>query len=267
MVSKIHIARAFWGNSEHTRKEVPPVSIFENEVVYVWGKDNQKFLADRGYNTLLMHVDITDPRYSTSTTQYFHKLEVFREAEERFGEFIFLDWDCYLVRPLDQQFYDMLLAKETQMPLYAYNNEMYLGIVEMITHPALERYKDQLTDNFIEYVTVQERELRKYHWKQDGLLVSPNACFFYNRKAGVGEKLLEIAKSSEMQVCVEEHAFYVYANCSIEEYLVKHEPPVLQGTSNDARTLHPTWIQNDPVLKINNYIHSRFPKSIYFKHV
>jgi hypothetical protein len=269
MENKIHIARAFWGNSAHIRREISPVPIFENEVVYVWGVENQLFLQDRGYSTLLMHNEPTDPRYSTSITQYFHKLEVFREAEERFGEFIFLDWDCHLVRPLDDHFYDLLQnGNETQMPLYAYSDEMYLGILSMLSHSALERYGDQVTDELLEYVSSQETQMRKYHWKKDGLLVSPNACFFYNRRLGVGKALLEIATENKMTNCVEEYAFQAFVKCTIEEYMQKYEPLVLQGTADETRTLHPGWdLKRDPVIRLNSYIGNRMKKYIYFKHV
>jgi hypothetical protein len=269
MKNKIVVIRALWGNSEASIKEVLPTPVFENEVVYVWGLDNKKLLDSRGFKTVLMNDEITDPKYSTRETQFYHKLLVIQRAGEMFDEFIFLDWDCYLLRPLDKYFYDSLRnGNDVQVPTYAYDDVKYAGMPKLIMFPANKRYKSGMTESLRLYLLEQEIQLRKYSWKQGNLLVSPNFCFFYTRRSNIGSELLKVALDNNVRNCIEEHAMYLWANCSLDEYIKKYEPKVIQGISDETRTLLYKYdYKNDPVIKINNYISKMVDKIIYLKHI
>ena len=45
---KPKIIRALWGKQEHTLNEVPESPLFDNEIVFVWGDENNTFLKERG---------------------------------------------------------------------------------------------------------------------------------------------------------------------------------------------------------------------------
>ena len=108
MDTKITIIRTFWGNTKRALNEIFPMPIFPNEVVYVWGLENQQMLQQRGFNTVLMGKECTEAEYSTIHLQYYHKLQAIQRAETEHSEFIFLDWDCYMLKPLDNYFYKTL---------------------------------------------------------------------------------------------------------------------------------------------------------------
>ena len=269
MNNKIVVIRALWGDSQLSINEVLPQPIFKNEVVYVWGLDNKELLDSRGFSTVLMNEAITDPDYSTRETQFYHKLLTIQKAGETYNEFIFLDWDCYLLRPLDDYFYDSLRkGSDVQVPTYAYDDVKYAGMPKLIMFPANKRYKSGMTESLRQYLLEQEVQLRKYSWKQDGLLISPNFCFFYTRRPNIGNELLKVALDNNVRNCIEEHAMYLWANCSLDEYIKKYEPKVIQGIADETRTLlykYKHW--DDPVIKINKYISKMVDKIIYLKHI
>lgn len=269
MENKITIIRALWGNTARALNEVFPKPVFKNEVVYVWGLENQRMLIQRGFTTVLMGDDITNPEYSTTSLQYYHKLQVIERAGEDHEEFIFLDWDCYILKPLDDYFYKTLReGNDIQVTLYAYPDINGIGIIEIIHREAFYSNHLDISPAFLDYLKGQEHQLRKYSWKYDNMLVSPNFCFFYSRRPGIGTELIKIAKENNIENCIEEHAMFLFANCTMDEFIMKYEPTLLQGTSDDTRTLMHSYEYNkDAVIKINKYISTKISKNIYLKHI
>lgn len=269
--NKIQIIRAIWGRSERSINEIFITPIFKNETVMVWGTENKTDLESRGYNVILMSESVTDPNYSTIHIHFIHKLLAIAEAEKHYNEFIFLDWDCYLAKPLDNYFYKSLReGNEVQVPLYAYHDEPGIGIVKLMMLPANDRYKNELSNDLLEYIKSHEIQLRKYSWKKDDMLVTPNFSFFYSRKPGIGQELLEITHKNNILNCIEEHAFFLYANCSLDDYIEKFEPNVTLGTHHDTRTYisgSKYDLEKDPIIRINNYISTKIDKNLYFKHI
>ena len=96
MKSDIKIIRAYWGDSENLRSEIPPLPIYDNQIVYVWGENNNKFLSDRGFKTRIVTEE--DPCKIDHTNFLIRKLMVIKLALEEFSEIMFMDWDCYILR-------------------------------------------------------------------------------------------------------------------------------------------------------------------------
>ena len=269
MDSKIPIVRSFWGTKEYAKNEILPKPIFTNEYVFVWGLDNEKMLKEMGYNVYLMSEFQTDPQYSSIETQFYHKLETLIEAGKYFSEFIMLDWDSFLVRPLDDEFYKLLRAGgDVQVPLYAYPDEPGIGLIKKMTHPNMERYQTEISDDLAFFFKGIESQLRLHSWKANGMLISPNFNFCYTRNPNLGIELREIALEQNIKHCVEENAMFQWSMCSLGEYLNKHEPSVVQGTSDDTKTQMHGWDwEGDAVYKFNKYINQIKPKNLYFKHI
>jgi hypothetical protein len=264
--NKIPIVRALWGNQERTLSEVPPKTLFKNETVIVWGSNNKKYLEALGYNVKCLSIEDTDKKYSTLHKHYMHKLEAIKVAGVLHKEYIFLDWDCFPLRPFDSNFYNYLQkGNEVQIPIYAYPDKEGLGIIDMIDE-STPWGPLQLTDNLKEYVKSHEDQLRKYSWKHNEMLVSPNFGFVYSRRSSLGKELIDIADSNNVLNCIEEHSFYIWANCTLDEYINKYEPKVLQGTSDDVRIYNKDSKQ-DAVIKINKYVNAIAKKDIYLKHI
>lgn len=270
--NKIPIIRALWGPSDYAPKnEVFKKPLFRDETVYVWGIGHNEYLQSLGYKTILMSEGTSDPQYSTIHLQYYHKLEVLKAAEQVHDEFIFLDWDCYLLKPLDDKFYEYLRSgNDVQVPIYAYPDTHHIGIADLMNHISMSRYRkyNQMTPDLLEYLNSHEEQLRKHSWHKEDMLLSPNFCFFYSRRPGVGAQLIETGKRFDIKNCIEEHSFFRWADCTYDEYIDTYEPLVLQGTADETRTSIQNYdYDNDAVVRINKYVNSRRKKDIYFKHI
>lgn len=260
--NKIPIIRALWGSQERTLKEVFPKPLFKNEVVVVWGTSNKEYLQSLGYQVKVLSGHETDSRYNSIHTHYLHKLEAIKIAGILHKEYLFLDWDCYPLRLFDDTFYEYLeKGNEVQVPLYAYPDEEGLGIVDIINKST--PWGSPITTNLEEYIASHEVQLRQYSWKEGNMLITPNFGFVYSRRPSLGKELLQIANTSNIENCIEEHAMYVWANCNLEEYIGRYEPKVVQGTSDDARK----HLQDDSVTRLNSYINFKVEKDLYLKHI
>ena len=134
--------RAFWGDLRTDRqkyiKEIREAARNRslNEIVYVWGDENYDVIKSFGYNTIQMSEEPTEfgNDFVKDGTHFFlHKYAAMRKAIEDFGECIFLDWDVDYVKPIDDNFYNILTKqnKSFQIPLYSFPNEGYLDYVFM----------------------------------------------------------------------------------------------------------------------------------------
>ena len=121
MNTTIPIIRTYWGNRNETKAEIPRLPVYINHLVYVWGKDNEEYLQNRGFKTFL--VEESYPYFDSYNTQYGKKLVALDLALQKFEKVIMLDWDCYALRPLDENFYKLLGKNETLCPLYAQHKE------------------------------------------------------------------------------------------------------------------------------------------------
>ena len=139
-MSKLKFIRTWWGDQQDKWLEVPKIPLIssENEIVYVWGKENLNKFKERGYNCVLMEEDEFNGK-----SIYGKKLTVLNKALKEWGEVLMLDWDCYLSSPLDDNFYTMLSKKPIQVPLYAHHKEPDIALLEAIpdNHPILQSEK------------------------------------------------------------------------------------------------------------------------------
>jgi hypothetical protein len=261
-MSSIKIIRTYWGSNTKTINELPPFPIYPaQEVVYVWGIENEKRLKSIGYETRLVSNDPLShpdyPYFSTYPTQYGNKLISLKLALEEFEEIIMLDWDCYILRPWDHQFYTYLNSKPIQCPLYTQHRDTVKSLDEAYSGEELGD-----VEGFFQMVEVG---FTKYSWKYEEGLVSPNFGFFYTRDKSIGDMLLDITFKNKLEGCIEEHAFQIYANCSLDEYLTTYQPLFVQGVSRDM-TDHNLMVSNIQ-RKLNNYIDSKLPMDLYLKHI
>jgi hypothetical protein len=121
-MSKLKFIRTWWGDQQDKWLEVPKIPLIssENEIVYVWGKENLNKFKERGYNCVLMEEDEFNGK-----SIYGKKLTVLNKALKEWGEVLMLDWDCYLSLPLDDNFYTMLSKKPIQVPLHIASQDMF----------------------------------------------------------------------------------------------------------------------------------------------
>lgn len=247
----VKIIRTVWGPLDYIKMETKNKSFLPNEIIYVWGGDNEKYLKNLGYNTILVSKNNINPLYKDMKTKYYHKLEAIILADETFKEYILVDWDTYLDKKLDNIFFKILRSKSNiQCPLYSLPNNFF-NIIS----------NSPLTPEFTDFFTYQNKLIPNFSWNLKDSRVIPNFCFFYSRGAKIGKKLMDIAKNENLYSNVEEFALYKWANCTLEEYIKKHEPLVAQGQLKD------NLIEVQESLDLlNSFIDNRLDKNIYIQH-
>lgn len=255
--NNIKIIRVLWGSSEYILNEIPKTPLFDNELVYVWGIENQRILDDMGYETVLMAETITEPKYSTHLLHFQHKLAALQVAEHNFKEFLFLDWDITLAKEIDSKFYELIReGNNVQCPLYGYNDDYKEDIKKFLTDSG--SYSEN-TDDFL-YHHIEN--LYKYHWKYDDVLSLPCFCFFYSNNSNTISSLMEITEEFGLTACIEEFAMQIFVKCTLDEYISKYEPIVIRGKERDKNLERMTV----SIKKINRYIDSKLNKNIYLLH-
>lgn len=251
-ISNIQIVRTLWTNKfapkdwneKYLYPEIPYKPSFKNEIVYVWGDYNIKLLEERGYNCVKME-DNQYPWFEQEFTQHGKKLVALDKALQEFDEVLMLDWDCIQTKEIS---IDKLREKETQVPLYCW------------TEPQLLKIK-QYYKSVTETTPPLEEELRKYHWKLDDILVSPNFGFVYSRDKNFAKRLIEEAIKNKINYCIEEHAMFKYADCTLDEYIEKYHP-----TTSYGRALPFNKSEIGSVL-LNEYVNNKIGINEYFKHL
>jgi len=116
--------RALWGIHEHegrrfykrrTKQDDDIRLMMKNPYVpeskvYVFGEDNYAMTQELGMDAVL--VDKRPIIWDMDTEQFRHKLEVFNRAMEDFDEIVFLDWDTIPIKPIPDNFWDVLGEKD-----------------------------------------------------------------------------------------------------------------------------------------------------------
>jgi len=102
---------------EHTLRCVLSDTYQVPFVTYVFGKDNYKFLKSEGLEDLILVNDDPNPRNSYKRN-YIHRLDICHAALEDFDQIVCVNWNCRLIKPFPDDFWDQLNKKESlQAPL------------------------------------------------------------------------------------------------------------------------------------------------------
>ena len=253
----MQIIRVLWGNK--INHEIPSLPLLENELVYVWGEENNQMLLDKGYKTRLLSSYMFEGEYN----HFGKKLFALNQALEEFDEVLLLDWDCYLLKPLDDHFYNTLKEKPIQIPLYIQHKDTKRAILDLnVTWNStkedtlkLEKELEKLEEGF-----------HKYGWEWEEGLVAPNFGWVYCRDKKLGNELLKIALNNDLQSVVDEFATLLYVNCTLEEYIEKYLPSVVRGSSN-SKFIFPNKDLHIIGKKFNDYIDTKIKMTPYFEHV
>jgi hypothetical protein len=255
MYTKVKIIRTYWGDTQKLKREIPPQPIYTNQIVFVWGEENNQFLKKRGFDTILMSDEIPN-EYNSYEGQFYRKLLALDLSLKMFGEVILLDWDCYILRELDDNFYKYIASKPIQIPLYAHTLNPIDGMSESSLSLSSEGYVlNKETSDFI----------LKYSWKDNGMCILPNFGFFYSRDISVGKKLLDIAINNNLKGCADEGAMFIYADCDYKSYIEKYHPVFVNGVSDfvTSTKFKISKTQN----QFNNYIQLNLNMDIYLEHM
>ena len=79
-MSTIKIIRTFFGNNHDSKKEISPFPTLPlDEIVYVWGEENQKYILDKGFEIRPVSDDLY-PYFDSYHTRYGRKLVALKLA-------------------------------------------------------------------------------------------------------------------------------------------------------------------------------------------
>lgn len=93
--------------------------------VYVFGSDNYASLVENGFDCKM--IDSSSSVYDMKTRLYRHKLDALFKAMEDYDEIVFLDWDCYPVASIPDNFWDVMGKKAPfQANLFQYRTKKCL---------------------------------------------------------------------------------------------------------------------------------------------
>lgn len=242
----IDFIRILWGGFN----EIKSVSLY-NETVYVWGSENHKKLLDLGYKCVLM--SDSETIHNNENTKFLHKLIGLKEASLHHDKFIFMDWDVELDKELDSDFFKEFDNKEFLMPTYSYPNE-YLTLTDKLLDDGARNWTNQ-----------QIVEMEKYGWREDDIIVLPNAGFIYCANPDIPDRLLEIALQNNLTTLIEEFAMYIYSQSDFKSYILKYEPSVIFGRPSDTIFTIGNIKRNTEII-LHNKIESLIKKNVYFTH-
>lgn len=242
----IDFIRILWGGFN----EIKPTSLY-NETVYVWGSENHKKLLDLGYKCVLM--SDSETIHNNENTKFLHKLIGLKEASLHHDKFIFMDWDVELDKELDSDFFKEFDNKEFLMPTYSYPNE-YLSLTDKLLDDGARNWTNQ-----------QIIEMEKYGWREDDIIVLPNAGFIYCANPDIPDRLLEIALQNNLTTLIEEFAMYIYSQSDFKSYILKYEPSVIFGRPSDTIFTIGEIKRNTEII-LHNKIESLIKKNVYLTH-
>jgi hypothetical protein len=162
-------------------------------ITYVFGKENYKFLTDKGFECKLVSDDPILYCKDMGSHYYTHKMHVWKEAMKDFDEIVFLDWDCIETSPLPKDFWEILNQKSSIQAI-------------------LRSYKKI-----------------KCPWRKVDRRLRPCASFVYIRDKEIPNKLLELWKKYPLYA--EEQIIALYTDglmngwANKEKYFELFEPP------------------------------------------
>lgn len=222
--------RALWGDISHHnyrhKFEIERASRHPlNEIVFVWGEDNEIFLNKLGYETIKIsneQFEYGEKYFEQSDTFFVHKLMAIKYGLEDYGEIIFLDWDTIQQKDIDDNFFDLLKCKnvEFQIPLYTFPQN-YIKKV-------LDEWKD-IDDIDKKYLFKHDKvlDLYNYKWNEERCVV--NTSFVYCNSVSWINKIISINNSECKEIISDETPVmkYVLDNIeNLENYIKLYEPLV-----------------------------------------
>lgn len=259
--------RIFWGDlnvfDSKFKTQIEQASQFDipNQIVYVWGVKNEQFIKQFGFETRLISEQSNFTEYGAghhmfNHTSLIHKLHAFNLAVEEFNEVIFIDWDCFPIKPFDDIFFELLRSKgPLQVPLYTYP---YEGIKDLTDKTKHEKF-------VVDFAEVLQQHLIQYAYKEELGYVLPNTGFMYCRDSSISAQLLSNAIEYKLKSVPDEFAVMVYGiqnNYSIDDYILNLEPSVSYGKHQEGESY---WEVAQK--QLNVLTESLVEKNVYFNHV
>jgi hypothetical protein len=246
----VKFIRALWGDYNEFKHEISNQPSFD-EMVYVWGEDNEHYLKQLGYSTKLVSKDALS--YDDEFIKFKHKIDALQLATIDYGKFIFLDWDVTITKPIDDEFFKYLEGKKFLAPLYAYPIE-YLDLYDKLEDVSARLWTNE-----------QIVFMKEYGWVKNDLIIIPNAGFIYCDDPSFAPSLGWIIENHYLFTLIEEFAIFIYANCNLEDYINNYEPLIINGRP-DSNVFNLFDIDRPCAKELSEHIKTYLKKDLYLEH-
>jgi hypothetical protein len=247
MSNQIQVVRALWG-WDYTRLslEIPESPIFENEIVYVWGKYHYKYLLERGYECILVN-----SKYKNyPQNDFIQKVESFDFAFKDFGSFLYVDWDVKIVKKLDGEFWNSFKDKLFSTSLY----------------PIDKLFFNNRFNFDSEYTNLLKMNVKYYNigWELDNNFIFPNSGLTYFSKDSYDIYNYNRKKYPYLRGMPDEFLAYLIADCDLQTYIKKYTNTSMFGRSSKWNYMDKNYIKT--IKWFNDYIDSILNMNIYLEH-
>lgn len=252
--------RAFWGDirvdKEKFIREIRHAAKQRlNELVYVWGDENYNILKSFGYECFKVsskQYEFSNDIANDAPKFFLHKVKAIKMGVEEFGEIIFLDWDCWSIKGIDDKFFENLKKqnKTLQIPLYSFPKEGYLEEVFKRWSNIPDKHRS-VTINHYENV-----KLGYYDFETD--MVVPCTCFVYCSDISIINEYLQFWEETHFKYSEECLWYLLLVNkCNtLDEYIQTYEPLICDAKHE--------WHFNQK--ELNFYMQKMINKDLYFIH-
>lgn len=249
MSKNIQIIRALWGwEREKLSSEIPTKPIFENEVVYVWGEYQHKYLLNLGYNCIYVGDEVSNYPFNHLT----HKVESFDLAFKDFENFLYVDWDVKIVKPLDEKFWKSFENQLFSSSLYPFHKNFLL-----------QDYDWPTAWHHLFKMNVKYYDLG---WKLEESLILPNCGLTYFSKESYDLYMFSRKKYPYLMALPDEFLLYLMSECDLDTYLTCYTNTVMFGKNGED---FPN--QNKDFIQLckwfNSYVEDKLNMDIYLEHV
>ena len=261
--------RILWGDLNvfdgKFKTQIEKAQLFNipDQIVYVWGEENNNFLTTRGFKTrLISHLPYEgsygEGHHMFNYTSLLHKLKGFSLAVQEHKEAVFFDWDCFPTKEIDSNFFSYLNSgSPLQVPLYIYP---YVGIEELLDNSKHEEF-------VVSFAKVLKENLDKFSYKEELGYVLPNTGFMYCRDYKIADRILNLALEHRPRAVPDEFGVMLLAleeNLGLKDYILKYEPVVTNGKIQEDVSAY-DWVKAQQFL--NSLTSSLIKKDLYFNHV
>lgn len=268
----LKIVKILWGENaiSKLKKDIKLSTKFDNEIVFVLGKNNFEYLKSLGYDCILVDNKSYINKDINNLSNFSNKIYLLSVIEEIYNEYLFLDWDVISLKPIDDNFYNLVRSKNPfEIPLYAYPNTYKLDMLSDYEYylqkddPELLEFKSNI-NNIIKYTIKQDYLIQKYGWKYLDIFALPCFCYVYSNNFKIMKELYDICNKHKLENIADEFSFRIWCKSTLEEYINQYEPIVINGREPNPN-IHPNL--SESYIKLNNYIDTKIQKDIYLKHI
>ena len=138
-------------------------------------------------------------------------------------------------------------------------------MADVISDLYLNKEVDYLKDHqpSINWANIHTEYSGKYSWTWNDLCIMPMAGYIYLSNPQQAKELLDHYKEKQIRGFIDEFSLFCLADCTMEEYIERHEPPTILGRESEL-IFKFGRIDRNVYLPLNQHISKTVEKDVYF---